>query len=176
MSALTRTPQNTNYAQPTKFMLSFDRIPTVTYFCTAVNIPGVSIGQAPIAFPALTVYSPGNQLAFNNFNIDFNVDETLTTWQELYKWFLAIASPNGTGERNRLNAEANQYTNTTKPWYSDATLTVLNSLNNPVVRVHFTNIFPVGLADLNFNTQESADNIMTGTANFVYQQYEFVPV
>ena len=100
----------------------------------------------------------------------------MKTWQELYNWFKSFASPNGTGERNRLNAEANQYTNTTKPWYSDATLTVLNSLNNPVLRVQFTNMFPVALSDLNFNTQQSADDIMTGTANFVYQQFEFVPV
>ena len=176
MTALTRTPQNTNYAQPTKFMLSFDRLPTVTYFCTAVNIPGVSVGQAPIAFPSLTVYSPGNQLAYNNFNVDFNVDESLETWKELYNWFKSFASPNGTDERNCLSSQANQYTNTTKPWYSDATLTVLNALNNPVVRIQFTNMFPVGLADLNFDTKQSADDIMTGTANFVYQQFEFVPV
>ena len=176
MTAINRTPQNTNYAQPTKFMLSFDRLPTVTYFCTAVNIPGVSVGQAPIAFPSLTVYSPGNQLAYNNFNVDFNVDESLETWKELYNWFKSFASPNGTDERNRLSSQANQYTNTTKPWYSDATLTVLNALNNPVVRIQFTNMFPVGLADLNFDTKQSADDIMTGTANFVYQQFEFVPV
>jgi hypothetical protein len=176
MTALQRTPQNTNLAQPTKFMLSFDRLPTVTYFCTSVNIPGVSVGQAPIAFPSLTVYSPGNQIAYNNFNIDFNVDESLVTWQELYNWFRSFAGPDGTNERNSLNNLATQYKDTKKPWYTDATLTVLNALNNPVVRVQFTNIFPVSLSDLNFDTKQSADDIMTGTANFVYEQFKFLPV
>jgi hypothetical protein len=176
MTALNRTPQNTNYLQPTKFVLSFDRLPNTTYFCTSVNIPGVSIGQTPIAFPSLTVYSPGNQLAYNNFNIDFNVDESLATWQELYNWFRSFASPDGTDERNLLSNQLVQYKNTKKPWFTDATLTILNALNNPVVRVQFINIFPVAIADLTFDTKQSADDIMVGTANFVYEQFKFLPV
>lgn len=176
MTALQRTPQNTNYLQPTKFLLTFDRMPTVQYFCQAVNIPGVSIGQAPIAYPSLTVYSPGNQLAYNNLNIDFNVDEEVLSWQEIYNWFRAIASPDGTNERNTELSLQNQYKSTKKPWYSDAILTVLSASNNPIVRVQFTNIFPVSLSDLNFDTKLSADDIMVGNANFVYEQYKFLPV
>lgn len=176
MTVLTRTPQNTNYLQPTKYLLTFDRIPNVQYFCQAVNLPGVSVGQAPVNFPSLTVYTPGNQLYYNNFNITFTVDEPLLTWQEMYNWFRSFASPDGTDERTRLTQVQNGYKNQPKPWYSDATLTILNNLNNPTIRIRFTNMFPVSLSDLEFDTKMSADDIVTADVAFVYEQFTFEKV
>ena len=174
MTALQRTPQNTNLLQPTKFLLTFDRMPTVQFFCQSVNIPGVSIGQAPLTFPSITAYTPGNQLAYNNFNVDFLVDETATTWQEIYNWFRSFASPDGTDERNVLNNLASQKKfNTKKPYLSDATLTILSALNNPVVRVQFTNMFPVSIADVNFDTKQSADDVLTADDSFMFEYFNF---
>ena len=122
-------------------------------------------------------YTPGNQLAYNNFNIDFLIDETLTSWQEIYNWFRSFASPDGTNERNTLSNLAGQKKfGTKKPYLSDATLTIMSALNNPLVRVQFTNMFPVSISDLQFDTKSSADDIMVGTANFVYEQFKFLPV
>ena len=176
MTVLNRTPQNTNYLQPTKYLLTFDRIPNTTYFCQAVNLPGVSVGQAVVNFPSVAVYAPGNQIAYNNFNITFTVDEEVQTWQEMYNWFRSFASPDGTDERSRLTAVQNAYKDMPKPWYSDATLTILNNLNNPTVRVRFTNMFPVSLSDLQFDTKMSADDIITADVNFVYEQFTFEKV
>jgi hypothetical protein len=176
MTVLSRTPQNTNLLQPTKFILTFDRIGAATYFCQSVNIPGVSVGQAPINFPSIMVYSPGNQLTYNNLNVNFLVDEAMVGWQNLYDWFLSFASPSGTDERNLKTALQNQYNKQDKKQYCDATLTVLNNLNNPVVRVQFTNVFPVSLSDINFDTRMSADDIITADATFVYDTFKFIPV
>ena len=176
MTTLTRTPVNTNLLQPTKYLLTFSRMPTVQYFCQAVNLPGVSVGQAPITFPSVTVYSPGNQIAYNNFNIEFTVDEEVQSWKELYEWFRSFSSPDGTDERTLLSQKQNQGKTVKKPWYSDATLTVLSALNNPILRVEFINIFPVSLSDLQFDTKLSADDIMTADANFVYDQFKFVDI
>jgi hypothetical protein len=176
MSVLTRTPQNTNLLQPTKYLLTFDRIGAATYFCQSVNIPGVSVGQAPINFPSLTVYSPGNQISYNSLNISFLVDESVISWQNLYDWFRSFASPDGTDERNLKTALQNEYSKQDKKQYSDATLTVLNNLNNPVIRVQFTNVFPVSLSDITFDTRQSADDVITADATFVYDEFKFIPV
>jgi len=45
MTAITRSPENTNLLQPTKFLLTFDRIRATQYFCQSVNLPGVSLGE-----------------------------------------------------------------------------------------------------------------------------------
>ena len=176
MSVLTRTPNNTNLLQPTKYLLIFDRAGSVPYFCQAVNIPGVSVGQAPLNFPSATVYSPGNQMVFNNLNVTFLVDESLESWQGIYDWFRSFASPDGTDERNRKTQLQNEWKKQDKKQYSDATLTVLNNLNNPVIRVQFVNLFPVSLSDINFDTKQSADDIITADVTFVYDQFKFIPV
>ena len=176
MTVLSRTPQNTNLLQPTKFLLTFSRIGAATYFCQSVNIPGVSVGQAPINFPSVTVYSPGNQITYNTLNVNFLVDEALVSWQNLHDWFRSFASPDGTEERNLKTRLQNEYTRQDKKQYSDATLTVLNNLNNPVIRVQFTNVFPVSLSDITFDTRMSADDIITGDATFVFDEFKFIPV
>jgi hypothetical protein len=172
MTVLSRTPQNTNYLQASKFILSFDRIPTVQYFCQQANLPGVSMGKAPINTPLLDIYSPGNKLNYNLLDITFTINEGATDWQELYNWFLSMATPTGLEERTRLsNIQSNRISGSKA--FSDATLTILSALNNPIIRVKFINTFPVSLSDLQFDTKSSADDTITATASFNYDYFTF---
>jgi len=172
MTALTRTPQNTNYLQPSKFILSFDRIPTVQYFCQEANLPGVSMGKAPINTPLLDLYSPGNKLTYSPFDISFTVNEGATDWQELYSWFLSMATPTGLQDRVDLSNAQSKRISGSKA-FSDATLTIFSALNNPLIRVRFINTFPTSLSDLQFDTKSSADEIITAEASFNYDYFIF---
>jgi hypothetical protein len=176
MTALNRAPQNQNLLQATKFIMTFNRMPTISYFCQSVSLPGISVGQAQIPYPSITVFSPGNQISFNNFNVVFTIDEEMKSWKEIYNWILSFASPKGTDERNKLTTQQNQYNmgGDANKQYSDGTLTVLNALNNPVARIQFYNMFPVSLSDIQFDTKLSADDIVTGDATFVFERYEFI--
>ena len=175
MSAQTRVPQNTNYLQPSKYLLVFDRMPTVQYFCQSVNLPGISLGKANIPTPLLQIYSPGQQLEFNSLDITFALDEKAQGFREVVNWFNSIASPEGLEVRKSLNNLQN--TNKTKPsYFSDGILTLLSNLNNPLLRIHFYNTFPVSISDVNFDTKSSADDIITVNASFVIERYEFVDI
>jgi hypothetical protein len=176
MNALTRTPQNTNLLQPTKFLLTFDRIPTAQFFCQSVNIPGINLGQAPINTPTLDVFAPGNKIMYNPLNIQFLVDESLTGWRELHNWFRSIASPEGFEERNRLTELQNKLRSSRMKSYSDGTLTVLSSLNNPILRVQFKNMFPITLSDIIFDSTQSADDIISADAVFVFDSFDFIEI
>ena len=171
MTVLSRTPQNTNYLQASKFILSFDRIPTVQYFCQEVNLPGVNMGKATLNTPVLDVYTPGNKLSYNSLDITFTIDEVVQSWKEMYNWFLSMASQD-TDERNRLSSQQSNRSYG-KQAYSNATLNILSALNNPIIKVRFYNAFPVSLSDLQFSTQSSADEILTATASFNYDYFEF---
>lgn len=172
MTALTRTPQNTNLLQPTKFLLSFDRMPTVQYFCQSVNLPGINLGQAPINTPMLDIFAPGNKITYNPFSIHFLLDEALVGWRELHTWFRSIASPESWDERKRLQAVQNKL-NVKPSYYSDATLTVLSALNNPILRVKFINVFPITLSDVVFDSTQSADDTMSSDAVFMFDYFNF---
>jgi hypothetical protein len=173
MAALTRSPENTNLLQPTKYLLIFDRIPTTQYFCQSANIPGVSLGQAEFNTPLLDIPIAGNKMSYEHFNISFTIDENMISWRNIYDWFRAIASPKSIDERNRLNKLQNNYKSSSLINYSDATLTILSALNNPIARLKFYNMFPVSLSDIDFDVKNSADDIITAQASFRYEYFEF---
>ena len=163
MTVLDRNPLNTNPLQPTKFLLTFNKIPNTQYFCQEINLPGLSLGDVEYATPFIDLHSPGTKLKFDDLDINFIVDEDLETWKDLYKWFISIADPNGFG--NRVSKDQQ---------YSDAILTILSALNNPIIRIQFKNCFPLSLGSIDFDTKSDADHIMTCRASFRYQSYEYL--
>ena len=168
MTALTRTPQNTNPLQPTKFLLTFARIPATQYFCQEVNIPGVTLGEVDRATPFLDMYSPGTKLKYDPLDVTFVVNEDLQSWKDMYNWFTSIADPDGFEQRDH-SRELQQ-----NKKFSDATLTVLSALNNPIIRIQYSNVFPLTMGDIKFDTKLSADTIITCTATFRYQSYKYL--
>lgn len=173
MTVLTRTPDNTNLLQPTKFLVMFDRIPEVQYFCQKANIPGMRMPEAQVQSPFHNYTVAGLNIQYSPFEITFLVDESVKTWQSLYEWFLAISSPVSFEDRNMYQSIQNQGKPTSFPSYSDISLTVLSNLNNPVTRIKFINAFPVTLSDIDFDTTRSADDIITASATFNYEYFEF---
>ena len=97
-------------------------------------------------------------------------------WQQIHSWFRSIASPESFEERKRLTTVQNQYKSNSLKYYSDATLTILNSLNNPIIRVNFVNAFPISLSDITFDTKMSADDIVYASATFVFDYHQFIPI
>lgn len=168
MTAITRSPQNTNLLQPTKFLLTFNRIQTVQYFCQSVNLPGVSLGEVNRATPFLDMYSPGTKLTYSPLEIVFLIDEELQSWKNLYNWFLSMADPDGFEAR-----DGSKELQSIKH-FSDATLTILSGLNNPIIRIQYSNVFPLTIGDIQFDTTQSADNLITARATFRYQSYKYL--
>ena len=170
MTALNRSPENTNFLQPTKYLLTFDRIRTTQYFCQTVNLPGVSLGEVNRATPFLDMYSPGTKLTYEPLQIEFILDEKLQGWKNLYDWFLTMADPDGFEKRDgSKELQTNKH-------LSDATLSILSGLNNPLIRIQYTNLFPLSISDIRFDSTQSADTIMTATATFRYQSYKYLTV
>jgi hypothetical protein len=170
MTVFNRNPQNTNLLQPTKFLLTFSRIQTVQYFCQEINLPGVSLGEVTRATPFLDMFSPGTKLTYEPLDITFTIDEELESWKNLYNWFTSIADPDGFEKRDgNLELQTNKH-------FSDATLTILSALNNPLLRINFTNVFPLTVSDIQFDTKSSADTIITCKATFRYQSYKYLTV
>lgn len=168
MTVLTRTPENTNPLQPTKFLLTFKKIKDTQYFCQSVNIPGVSLGEVIRTTPFLDMYSPGTKLNYESLDIEFIVDSELTSWKNMYDWFISMADPDGFEKRDHT------ITPSSTKHMSDATLTVLSSLNNPLVRIEYIDLFPTSLGAIDFDTRLSSDTIITCKASFRYQSYKYL--
>ena len=148
-------PENTNFLQPTKFVLTFPAVTDTAFFCQKVNLPGLSVTELPRQTPNIDLYNPGTRISYSTLDVNFLVNENLSAWTVIQKWL---------------------FDNTTNQNYHyknvDATLTIYSNQNNPKIRIKYSNVFPVSLGDLEFDTTLSAENHINCTASFRFDYYE----
>ena len=194
-NSYSRQPAKQDYADPTKFKFSIIKLPKVEYFCTAANIPGISLGQTSQPTPLKDIPIPGDKLDYDNLNIQFLVDENLENYREIHGWLTGLGFPKDQSQFRALQgAGADRYPTTSDVGlnkelgqirkavqddgglYSDATLFVLSSKNNAALEVRFRDIYPISLSGLDYNQQETDIQYLTASVTFAYKIYEFAAV
>jgi len=192
INSLSRQPTKLDYASPTQFKFSIIKLPKVEYFCTAVNVPGITLGGAlSQATPLKDVPIPGDKLTYEPLQMTFLVDENLENFQEIHGWLVGLGFPRDYSEFQNLVSSGNDRfpakttaTSTeigkvkygaanTGNTYSDATLTVLSSKNNSQIEVRFRDVYPTGLTGLQYNQQAADVDYLTATVSFNYLIYDF---
>ena len=192
INALARQPTELDYADPTKFKFSINKLPKVEYFTTAANLPGINLGESILPTPFKQIPVMGDDLTFDNLEITFLVDEKLENYRELHQWLVGIGFPKARTQFESFRKdEATSFpTNSavkgesTNPgtatgnqaMFGDATLTIMTSKNNPVIEVRFSDLYPVALSGLAFNQQEGDVTYLTATATFTYKLYEMFTI
>ena len=191
-NSYSRQPAKQDYADPTKFKFSIIKLPKVEYFCTQVNLPGISISDnysQPTPFRDIPL--PGEKLSYEPLSVTFIVDENLENYQEIHGWLRGIGFPGGHEEfKNLLDGGSDRFPTSknsklgdagrvkfnapdTGGIFSDATLNILTSKNNPVTEVRFNDCFPISLSGLAYNQQATDTDYLTATVTFNYKLYDF---
>lgn len=171
-------PTNQSLAQSTKFKLTFSRLPYVTFFCNAVNLPGVSFSPTQQATPFSDLPVPGDKIEFDPLDISFLVDEDYRSWFTVYDWIRGITFPTtfeeykNLGLNNTTTPQSKLIALSDRPQYSDAILTLYTNKNNPNIRVKFKDCFPISLSSIRYSAQDNADVIITGDASFKFAYYD----
>ena len=190
-NSLVRQPTKLDYAAPTQFKFSIIKLPKVEYFCTAVNVPGISLGDATQATSIKNIPIPGDKLTYEPLQMTFLVDENLENFQEIHGWLVGLGFPRDHNEfQNLLTAGTDRFpsqstSKSTEPGkvkfaaadtggtFSDATLSVLSSKNNVQTEVRFRDVYPTGLTGLQYNQQAADVDYLTATVSFSYLIYDF---
>lgn len=194
-NAYTRQPTKFDYASPTQFKFSIIKLPKVEYFCTAVNVPSVSVPNSQQNTPLANIPLPGEKVTFGNLEMTFLVDENLENYREIHGWLMGIGFPKDYSQsREALAAGADRFPTssganlTTDPGkvkygavnigalYSDATLTILSSKNRPVQEIRFSDVFPISLSGLSYSQNATDVDYLTATVGLEYRIYEFANV
>jgi hypothetical protein len=174
MSALDRNPTNPNVLQPNKFILNFARAPSMQYFCQSVSIPGIALSEVPQNTPFVDVYVPGEKAIYDMLSVTFLIDEELKAWTEMHDWIRAMTFPTNFDEYKnlgRLNRIANA-TQSPKPQYSDASITVLSSSNTPYFKFKFYDCFPTSVSQFILSATDSPDTTMSADATFRFSYFD----
>ena len=193
-NSLTRQPTSLDYASPTQFKFQIQKLPKVEYFCTSVNLPAVSISEVKQPTPFVDVPLPGTTLSYETLNMTFLVDENLENLQEIHGWIRGLGFPESYTEyAGGLNAGADrapssQGSVSTEPgkvrfgapsqqaYFSDATLIVLTSKNNPIIECRFRDVYPTSIGELQYDQQATDVQYLTTTVSFNYSRYDFAGV
>jgi len=190
-----RQPTKLDYASPTQFKFNILKLPKVEYFCTQVNVPGITLGGSMTqATPLKDIPIPGDKLTYEPLSMTFMVDENLENFQEIHGWLVGLGFPRDYLEfKNLVSAGGDRFPTKNQSistevgkvkygspnvggTYSDATLTILTSKNNPQLEVRFRDVFPTALTGLTYSQQAADVDYLTATVSFSYSIYDFASV
>ena len=164
LKVVDRQPTKMDYASPTQFKFSIVKLPKVEYFCTAANIPGITLGTATQETPLKQMPMPGDKLEYENLTLQFLVDENLENYRELHGWLTGLGFPKDWSQFRALQAGAGHQPGTTNVGLSKE----LGKIQKPVQD-------DAG-SGLDYNQQPTDIDYLGATITFTYKIYEFANV
>ena len=133
----------TNFLTNVNFRLNIDKLPRTSYYCQKTEIPGISVPEISVPNQVKLISVYGDQLQFSPLSIEFLVDEDFANYNEIFSWMQDLAGgPTSSDSYDPENG------------YSDASLVVMNSQQNPNKNFNFTGLHPVGLDPISFDTTQ----------------------
>ena len=165
---------NRNFLSPTGFKFILKRAPKVSFFGNSANLPAISMGTAVQPTYLKDIDRPGDKVQFEDFNFRFLVDENLENYLEIYNWIRGLGYPESLQEIydwQKSDKNFIQPRHSELNLFSDATLQILTSSENPNFKIVFQDMFPVGLSTLNFDATSEDVSYFTAEATFKYTIY-----
>ena len=160
--ALTSQPENTNTTISTNFVFLLPKIPNSVYFCTSVNLPGMTCTELVYNFKGGTHKVPGSEISHGQLTFTYLVDEKLANYNELQQWFahsVAFRSEDGAVSYRNWMSEQGQ-------------LIVLSAKKNPKFRITFKGLFPSTLSGVTFNSADTEAANLVATCNMSFTYYD----
>lgn len=166
-------PSNINPLYLNSFQFNIAKLPELTYFVQATQIPQVNLGVITQAGSVHDSKVPGETMSFADISIKFIVDEEMSNWNAIYYWMIGLGFPiNNKMYTEFLKRQDNlRYLTELNKGYSDGTLTLLSNTNTPKQIFTFVDMFPTSLSGLEFDSEATDARPATATATFAYTYY-----
>jgi hypothetical protein len=182
---MNKQPKNRNFLVGAKFGFQIDRLPNTTFFIQEISLPGLTIDSASEGSPFTRMYWPGDHINWDTLNISFKVDEDLKNWYEIFNWMQGLGFPENFDQYSDLKNQTDtdldgQIINPSKrpkrkgvgAIFSDATLLISTSHNNPKIQIDFIDAWPTSLEQFNLNTANDTTEYLTCSVSFRYNYYK----
>jgi hypothetical protein len=165
---------NRNFLSPVEFKFTLNRAPKVAFFGNSANIPSMSLGVAVQSSYLKDIDTPGDKIVFEDFTLRFLVDENLENYMEVYNWIRGLGYPESLQEIydwQTSNSNLEQPNKSQMNLYSDGTLQILTSKQNPNFKVIFKDMWPYSLSTLQFDATDTDIQYFTANVTFKYTIY-----
>ena len=173
-------PDDINPLSPNGFRFAIDKLPEVSFFCQAVNLPGVLLGAPEFGNPLNVTPVPGESLTYDSLNVQFLVSEDMANYKAIYNWIVGLAFPQEHEQYQKLVSEGTapgSYLGSgseLRQMTSDGTLQILSSNNKPAATVAIYDMFPISLDSLSFESRNSDVTYLIGNMALRYAYYKFI--
>ena len=161
-------PTSTNYLYPNYFNFRLMKLPSTNFTLQSANVPGVSLGRLDQPNPAHGAPLQGDRMFFGDFAFSFLILEDMSNYIEIWEWMAQITNHDKqfpyAGLRDQQAGAGNGL-------YSDATLFIMNSAKKPIKQIQFTQMFPIQLSDLMFDTQADGSQYVKAQCTFSFKDY-----
>jgi hypothetical protein len=160
-----------NYLSTGGFNLSIRRLPNVEFFTQKANIPGITSSAVQLPAPTNPYFEVGDTISYEDLDVSFIIDEDMKNYMEVFKWLTSITAPQNSDQYKDI--KASKY-----GLKSEISLIILNSHENPVVKITYYDCFPVSLSSVQMDINNTDVTYAEGNATFKYNYYtvEFIGV
>lgn len=167
MSTLNNQPSNKNMLSPTGFRFVLNRTPSINYFTYSAPLPTLSLGDYDVATPFVALPYPGDKLRYEPLTLRFRVDEDLTNYMEIQNWLISLGYPESFDQSAYNRTSAFKSNNI----FSDGSLIIMSSNQNPNLNINFEDMFPISLTELTFDSSIADIEYLEATVTFRYKLY-----
>lgn len=150
-------PDQNNLSQ-LNFRFKLSITPELEYRAQTVTIPGINLGAISSPTPFVPIYAAGN-ITYDELAIKFMVGEKMADYLEIYNWIEKLGHPD----------TLQQYENVK----SDCSVFILNNSLQPQIHVRFTDVFPISLSPIEFDSTLPEIQYATSTVGFRFNRYYF---
>ena len=84
---------NRNFLSPVGFKLKINKVPKVDFLAVGANLPGITLGTALQPTYLKDIDLPGDKLVYDDFRVNFIVDEDLENYRQIYNWMVGLGFP-----------------------------------------------------------------------------------
>tara|TARA_B100001094_G_scaffold289997_1_gene307271 strand:+ start:307 stop:861 length:555 start_codon:yes stop_codon:yes gene_type:complete len=166
--------QNRNFLSPIGFKFTLVTKEKVDFFSNSANVPSISLGTALQGTTFRILDVPGDEISYEDFTINFLVDENLKNYMIVHNWITGLGIPENFDQYKNLIKDPRTGLQEEKLQYCDGTLHILNSNYRDIATVKFIDLFPVSLTSLQFNATDNDVNYFTAEASFKYTVYNML--
>jgi hypothetical protein len=154
--------QHLNYLSGNRAVLTIHELPDTSFTLVDFQIPGLQLPPPEHASPYFQRPEYGETLLYEALDLDFIVMENLSNWLEIHDWMNHLGAPRDKAKEHK----GRPFT------YSDATVTVYSSHNNPLLRVHFRECVPASLGHIAFSESIQETTTVQSFLTLQYWRYD----
>jgi hypothetical protein len=161
----------TNFLTGIGFQFQLVKYPKVSFFCQSANIPGITLAVATQSTRWNAIPHPGDEISFEDLNLEFIVDENMTNYITVHNWTRNLGHPYSSRDIQQLPGEDLE-----DKTYSDGILFILDSNFNKKFKVVFQDLFPTNIGPLRFQSNIQEVQYFTVTSTFKYTKYDIYDI